>query len=242
MQLKDITPDQVVLWSAGPVEINATIAYTWLVMALMTAGAWLITRRLSTGPDVGRWQTLLEVVVGYVRDQIEEIAGERPMRYLPFIATLFLFIAVCNLLAVIPGFVPPTASLSTTAALALLVMFSVVGFGILQKGLWGYLHNYLKPTPFMLPFNVIGEFSRTLALAVRLFGNIMSGAKIGAILLAVAPLIFPVIMHLLGLLTGLLQAYIFAILAMVYIGSATRREAGRKAEASDSTNKEQGDD
>jgi F-type H+-transporting ATPase subunit a len=122
----------------------------------------------------------------------------------------------------VPGYIPPTASLSTTAALAICVFVAVPVYGILQSGAAGYFKQYIKPTVFMLPFNVMGELSRTLALAVRLFGNIMSGAKIGAILLAIAPLFFPIIMHALGLLTGLIQAYIFAVLAMVYIASATR--------------------
>ncbi|GAB7024153.1 F0F1 ATP synthase subunit A [Salidesulfovibrio brasiliensis] len=224
MQLEDITPDEVVLWSFGPVELNATIVFTWLVMALLVLIGWLAGRSVSEGESISRLQNLLEVIIGYTRDQIRDISQDDPDTYLPFIGTIFLFIALSNLLAVVPGFVPPTASLSTTAALALLVMVSVVGFGIAKRGVGGYLKNYIQPTFFMLPFNIIGEFSRTLALAVRLFGNIMSGAKIGAILLAVAPLIFPVLMHLLGLLTGMLQAYIFAILAMVYIGSATRRQ------------------
>lgn len=224
MQLKDITPDEVVLWSFGPVDLNATIVFTWLVMALLVLIGWLAGRSVSKGEKISKLQNLLEVIIGYTRDQIRDISQDDPDTYLPFIGTIFLFIALSNLLAVVPGFVPPMASLSTTAALALLVMVSVVGFGIAKRGVGGYLKNYIQPTFFMLPFNVIGEFSRTLALAVRLFGNIMSGAKIGAILLAVAPLIFPVLMHLLGLLTGMLQAYIFAILAMVYIGSATRRQ------------------
>lgn len=236
MQLKDITPDEVVFASWGPVELNATIVFTWLVMALLVFIGWLAGRNVSSDERISRLQNLLEVIIGYMRDQIRDISQDEPDTYLPFIGTIFFFIAISNLLAVVPGFVPPTASLSTTAALAIMVMVSVVGFGIARKGLSGYLKNYIQPTFFMLPFNVIGEFSRTLALAVRLFGNIMSGAKIGAILLAVAPLVFPVLMHMLGLLTGMLQAYIFAILAMVYIGSATRREHQRT-----NGNQQQGD-
>ena len=221
MQLTDITPDQVIVWQAGRISLNATILYTWLVMALMTVGAWLVTRRLSSGAEIPRWQNLLEVLVGGIRDQIQEVSGQEPRRYLPFIGTVFLFIAVANLLSVVPGYLPPTGSLSTTTALAGCVFVAVPFYGIVRQGLWAYLKNYLKPTPFMLPFNLIGELSRTLALAVRLFGNVMSGAKIAAILLAIAPLFFPIVMQLLGLLTGLIQAYIFAILATVYIASAT---------------------
>ena len=136
--------------------------------------------------------------------------------------TLFIFIGVSNLLAIVPGYIPPTASLSTTAALAICVFIAVPLYGILYQGITAYLKQYIRPTVFMLPFNVMGELSRTLALSVRLFGNMMSGVKIAAIFLAIAPLFFPIIMQALGLLTGLIQAYIFAILSMVYIASATR--------------------
>jgi F-type H+-transporting ATPase subunit a len=150
------------------------------------------------------------------------VSRQDPALYLPFVGTLFIFIAAANLLSFVPGYLPPTGSLSTTAALAICVFTAVPIYGIAQRGLRAYLKNYVQPTVFMLPFNIIGELSRTLALAVRLFGNVMSGIKIGAILLAVMPLFFPVLMHALGLLTGLIHAYIFALLAMVYIASATR--------------------
>jgi F-type H+-transporting ATPase subunit a len=173
---------------------------------------------------ISRWQNLLETIVSTMRKQIREISQRETDRYLPFIGTLFLFIAVSNLFTIIPGYVAPTGSLSTTAALAASVFVAVPFYGIADQGLGGFLRRYLQPTYLMLPFNVVGEVSRTLALAVRLFGNIMSGAKIIAILLAIAPLVFPIFMHALGLLTGLIQAYIFAVLAMVYIGSATRAQ------------------
>ncbi len=220
MTAESITPDQVIIWQWGPVSLNSTICYTWGVMALLTLGSWLITRHLSSGPRLSRWQNLLEIIVTFVQGQIHEISHKEPKRYLPFIGTLFLFIAVSNVLDVVPGFHAPTASLSTTAALAVCVLFAVPMYGIAEEGFWSYLKHYVKPSVFMLPFNILGELSRTLALAVRLFGNIMSGAKIAAILLAVAPLFLPVLMNALGLLTGLIQAYIFAILTMVYIASA----------------------
>ncbi|HHP7235071.1 MAG TPA: F0F1 ATP synthase subunit A [Desulfobacterales bacterium] len=230
MELKDISPDQVVFWQYGPLTLNATIVFTWIVMTLLLFGSWLITRRLSTGVHMSRWQNLLEIVVDYMQNQIREISRSRHVRpYLVFIGTLFLFIALCNLLAVVPGFTPPTASLSTTAALAICVFVAVPLFGILRQGLGGYLKQYVQPTVFMLPFHVMGELSRTLALAVRLFGNLMSGTKIVAILLAIAPFLFPVLMKLLGLLTGMIQAYIFAVLAMVYIASATRVQDQKQA-------------
>ena len=230
MQLKDITPDQVIFWHKGLVSFNATILFTWIVMIIMVLGAWLITRRITSDEQLSRWQNLMEIIVNGLRDQIREISRQSPGQYLPFVGTLFLFITVSNLLSVVPGYTPPTASLSTTAALAICVFVAVPIYGILKRGVAGYLKQYIRPTILMLPFNIMGEISRTLALAVRLFGNVMSGMKIAAILLAVAPLLFPILMHALGLLTGLIQAYIFAVLAMVYIASAAqaRKETEKK--------------
>jgi F-type H+-transporting ATPase subunit a len=222
MYMESISPDSIIIWKWGPITINATIVFTWVVMALIVVVSWLVTRRLSTGTKLSRGQNLLEVVVNGMRNQIREISRQEPDRYLPFVGTLFLFIAVCNLLIIIPGYQAPTGSLSTTAALAISVLFAVPVFGISQRGLVGYLKHYIKPTPFMLPFHVIGELSRTLALAVRLFGNVMSGTMIAAVILAIMPLFIPCAVQLLGLLTGLIQAYIFAVLAMVYIASGTR--------------------
>jgi F-type H+-transporting ATPase subunit a len=202
MDLTELTPDEVVLWDWGWGAINATIVYTWLVVALLGVGSWLITRRLSTGPEISRWQNGLEVVIDYMRGQITEISDQPPGRYLGFVGTLFLFIAVSNTLLIVPGFIAPTASLSTTAALALCVLVAVPAYGIAAAGVRAYLRQYLQPTAFMLPFNVIGELSRTLALAVRLFGNVLSSTKIVAILLAVAPLLFPAVLSVLGLVTG----------------------------------------
>ena len=230
MQLKDITPDQVIFWHKGLVSFNATILFTWIIMIIMVLGAWLITRRITSDAQLSRWQNLMEIIVNGLRDQIREISRQSPGQYLPFVGTLFLFITVSNLLSVVPGYTPPTASLSTTAALAICVFVAVPIYGILKRGVAGYLKQYIRPTILMLPFNIMGEISRTLALAVRLFGNVMSGMKIAAILLAVAPLLFPILMHALGLLTGLIQAYIFAVLSMVYIASAAqaRKETEEK--------------
>ncbi|MFG0283995.1 MAG: F0F1 ATP synthase subunit A [Phycisphaerales bacterium JB039] len=237
-----ISPDQIVYWRWGLVSLNATIVFTWGVMLLMAVGGWLATRRLATGPQIPRWQNLLEIIVDAMRSQMREIARSDPGRYLPFVGTIFLFIATCNLLMVIPGYQPPTGSLSTTAALAILVFIAVPLYGILERGPLRYIKRYIRPTPLMLPFNIIGELSRTLALAVRLFGNIMSGTKIVGILVAIAPLLFPVLMQLLGLLTGLVQAYIFAVLAMVYIASASRPrdEVAEQADAAHDSKEAEG--
>ena len=222
----EISPDATVLLEWRGLRLTATVAYTWLVMALLVLGSRAVTARLGAGERVSRWQVALEVIVSTIRDQIAEVGAETPDRYLPFIGTLFLFIATANVLTIVPGYQPPTGSLSTTAALAICVLIAVPLFSIARRGLGGYLRTYVRPTPLMLPFNLISEASRTLALAIRLYGNVMSGTVIVGILISVAPFFFPVLLQLLGLLTGLVQAYIFAILAMVYIASAsrTRRE------------------
>ena len=220
-----ISADQWVIWQSETwpmVRINATLAFTWGLMLILVVGSWLVTRRLTSDTAIPRWQNLLEVLVTGMRDQIREVSRQHPGVYLPFVGTLFLFIAVANLLAIIPGYIPPTGSLSTTAALAACVFFAVPIFGIGSQGFGGYLKQYVRPTPLMLPFNVIGELSRTLALAVRLYGNMMSGTVIAAILIGFVPLVIPILMQVLGLLTGMIQAYIFAVLAMVYIASATQ--------------------
>lgn len=225
-----ISPDSIVYWQWGVFSLNATLVFTWGVMALLIIGAWTITRRLRDGPELSRWQNLLEVLVVGVRDQIREVSRQDPGLHLPFIGTLFIFIATCNLLAIVPGYMPPTGSLSTTAALAITVFIAVPFYGIAQEGVGPYLRRYVRPSIFMLPFNVIGELSRTIALAVRLYGNVMSGTVIVAILLGLTPFFFPIVMQMLGLITGLIQAYIFAVLAVVYIASATAARTSKTQE------------
>jgi F-type H+-transporting ATPase subunit a len=217
-----LSPDAVVFWHYGILELNATIVYTWGLMLVLVLGSRLITRKLSLGLERSPWQNLLEIIVTTIEQQIEEVGLRHPERYLGFLGTLFLFVATASLFTVIPGYEPPTGSLSTTVALALCVFVAVPLFGIEEQGMGGYLKSYVKPTFIMLPFNIISEVSRTLALAVRLFGNMMSGTMIIAILLTITPFIFPIVMTLLGLLTGMVQAYIFSILAAVYIAAATR--------------------
>ena len=217
-----LSPDQLIFWQYGFFKLNATIVFTWAIILVMTIGAKLITRHLSTNHERSRWQNLLEIVVCAIQKQISDIGLKQPRTYIDFLGTLFLFVAVASLCTVIPGYEPPTASLSTTVALALCVFVAVPMFGIKAQGIGGYLRSYIEPTVIMLPFNLISEASRTLALAVRLFGNMMSGAMIIAILLTITPLFFPILMTALGLLTGMVQAYIFSILAAVYIAAATR--------------------
>lgn len=228
-----LSPDAVVLWQYGWFKLNLTIVTTWGLMLLLVAGSMLITRKLSTGLQRSRWQNLLEIILTTIEKQMEEVGLERPRRYIGFLGTLLLFVAMASLCTILPGFEPPTASLSTTAALALCVFVAVPLFGVAEQGLGGYLASYTKPTLLMLPFNIISELSRTLALAIRLFGNMMSGAMIVGILVTITPFLFPILMTVLGLLTGMVQAYIFFILATVYIAAATRvAKAEPQAEAS----------
>jgi F-type H+-transporting ATPase subunit a len=216
-----LSPDEIIFWQQGFFKLNATIVFTWALMFVLAVGAKLITRNLTTAHTRSRWQNLLEIVVTLIAKQIEEVGLPHPKKYLGFLGTLFLFVALASLCTVIPGYEPPTGSLSTTVALALCVMVAVPLFGIAEQGVGNYLKSYVEPTFIMLPFNIISEISRTLALAVRLFGNMMSGAMIIGILLSITPFIFPVVMTALGLLTGMVQAYIFFILATVYIAAAT---------------------
>ncbi|MDB5387886.1 MAG: synthase subunit [Planctomycetaceae bacterium] len=217
-----LSPDEMIFWQHGFFKLNGTIVFTWILMLVMVVTSRLITRTLSLGLTRTRWQSLLEILVTGIEKQIEEVGLNQPRIYLGFLGTLFLFVAVACLGTIIPGFEPPTGSLSTTVALALCVFVAVPLYGIRDQGLKGYLKTYIEPTVIMLPFNVISDLSRTLALAVRLFGNMMSGAMIIGILLTITPLLFPIVMTALGLLTGLVQAYIFSILAAVYIAAATR--------------------
>ena len=222
-----LSPDDLIFWQLefvklGFIKLNGTIVFTWGLMLVLALGSKLITRKLTTNLHRSRWQNLLEIVVLAIEKQIEDVGLPHPEKYLGFIGTLFLFVATANLFTIFPGYEPPTGSLSTTAALALCVLVAVPMFGIEGLGLRGYLKSYMEPTVIMLPFNIIGEISRTLALAVRLFGNMMSGSMIIAILLTITPFLFPIVMTLLGLLTGMVQAYIFSILAGVYIAAATQ--------------------
>ena len=215
-----LTPDATVYYSLGWFNVNATLVFTWLVMALLVLMSWLATRNLRPDQPPSRWRNMLEQIVLLIEKQVAEVSSEavRPVTY--FAGTLFLFIALSNLLTIVPGFKAPTGSLSTTVALTIAVLVAVPAFSLVHKGAGHYLKQFLQPSWVLLPFNLLGEMSKGVSLSIRLYGNIMSGAVIAAILLSIAPFFFPVVMELLGLITGLIQAYIFAILATVYIASA----------------------
>lgn len=205
-----------------PDTVFSTLGLT-LVLGLVL---WLSSRRFVPH-GISGFQTVLEIYVGWIRQTVEDVFDDDPDPYVPLIGGLVLFIALSNLLSVVPIVRPPTADLSTTVALSLVVFIAVPYFGIRKLGVRGYLRKYLQPHPVLLPLNLIGEASRTLALAVRLFGNVMSGQMVGAILLVVAAAFVPVPLMVLGILTGLVQAYIFGILAAVFIAAAVEASQPR---------------
>ncbi len=219
-----ISPDEVIIWHNDYFNLNLTVVTTWFLIIAMAGAARWITRGVTAGVHVSRRQTCLEIIVLALKDLIAGVGLNRPEKYIGFIGTLFLFIAVSNLSTILPYYEPPTGSYSTTAALALCVFAAVPFFGIRELGLAEYLKTYIKPTFLMLPFHVVSQVTRTLALATRLFGNIMSGSMVLALLISLAPLIFPIAIIALGLLTGIVQAYIFTILAAVFIAAAMNEE------------------
>lgn len=218
----EITPDAKVFWEYGFVKINLTILTTWILMFFITIFSLLLTKKFQKTGIYSRFYVAVEIILTFISKQLKDIGITNPLVYLPFIGTIFIFLTLSAILTIIPGYIPPTSSLSTTFAFAICVFIAVPFFGIKDQGIFGYLKTYFKPTAFMFPINVAGDFSRTLALAIRLFGNMMSGTMVVAILLSIAPLLFPVFLELLGLITGLVQAYIFTILSIVYIAAAIR--------------------
>lgn len=221
----DISPDSIIFFQRDWFVINATLVYTWIVMAILVAGSGWITRNLAIEPKrMSPWQNRLEILVEQINEQIRGAVRQDPWQFLPFVGTLFIFIAFANVLIIVPGYEEPTGSLSTTTALALCVFVAVPFYGVKNVGWVDYLRHYIQPTPLMLPFNIISEISRTLSLAVRLFGNIMSTSLLIGILVSLVPLLFPVIMRAFGLLIGVIQAYVFAILALIYIASGMRAQ------------------
>jgi F-type H+-transporting ATPase subunit a len=204
-----------ILFHLGPVAVSRAVVTTWAIIAVLAGGSALLTRRLDSRP--GRAQAVLELAVEGICGQIGDTMGAEPRPYLPLIGTLFLFILAANLSAALPGVQAPTARLETTAALALIVFAAVHAYGIRARGLRRYLKHYLEPNP---PLTLLSELTRTLALMVRLFGNIMSHELVIAVLLGLTGLLVPVPLMALGLLVGTVQAYIFAVLAAVFLGAA----------------------
>ena len=207
-----------VLFHLGPVPITRPVATTWVIMAVLTLVPWFVTRRLARHPD--RRQAVLELIVTGIMGQIEEVTRKDPRPFLPVLGTLFIFLVTANLSGVLPGVEAPTGKLETPAALAFIVFASVHFFGVRARGPLGYLASFAKPKLVMLPLNIVSEITRTFSLMVRLFGNVMSGEFIIALIVAFAGLFVPIPLMALEILVGVVQAYIFTILATVFIASA----------------------
>jgi F-type H+-transporting ATPase subunit a len=215
MTMASNEPFEMVLFNLGPLPISETVATTWAAMLCFLMISWFSTRRLTLDP--GPWQVALEGIVGAIEDAIEAVLPEHALILLPFVGSLWIFAAFANLIGIIPGLHGPTADLSTTSALAVLVFLSVHWYGMRIHGLKRYLRHYLEPNPILLPFHIVSEISRTIALAVRLFGNIFSLEMAALLILLVAGFLVPVPVLLLHIVEALVQAYIFGMLALIYI-------------------------
>ena len=211
-----------VAFTVGPVRVATQVVVTWGIMAFLAGGSRLLTWRLALRPS--RRQAAVELVVEGLARQIRDTMQAEPAPYLPLIGTLFLFIFTANWSSLVPGVQPPTSHLETDAALGLIVFAAVIAFGIRRRGLRGYLGTFADPTFIMIPLNLVETFTRSFSMIVRLFGNIMSGVFVIGIILSLIGLLVPVPLMALDLLTGAIQAYIFSVLAMVFIGAAVGAE------------------
>ena len=216
MDTNPLAPE--ILFSLGPVPISRAVVTTWIIMVMLASMSWLGTRRMQV--HARGLQTTLEIVVEALDQQIKEIIRRDPRPYLPILGTLFIFLVVANLSATVPGAKPPTGHIETPAALAGIVFLSVHFFGIRSLGMADYLKRYIKPNPLLLPLNVLSELTRTFSLMIRLFGNMMSHEFVLAIVVFLAGLLLPIPFMLLGIMIGIIQAYIFTVLAAVFIGAA----------------------
>ncbi len=206
------------LFHVGPVGITRPVATTWAIMLLLSLGSWAVTRRLGTPPD--RRQAALEAIVSGVLAQIDDVIGKDARPFLPLLGTLFIFLVTANLSGVLPGVEAPTGKIETPAALALIVFCAVHYFGVRAHGALGYLASFAQPKLIMLPLNLVSEVTRTFSLMVRLFGNVMSGEFVIALVLGLSGLFVPIPLMALEILVGIVQAYIFTVLATVFIGAA----------------------
>jgi F-type H+-transporting ATPase subunit a len=205
-----------ILFHLGLIPISRTVVTTWALMLLLTVGCWIATRAFQV--VAGGWQAVIETVVLGIEEQIEALLGRDASPFLPLLGTLLIFLVVANLSGIVPGVRAPTASIETPAALATIVFLSVHFYGVKFQGLGPYLKSYLRPNPALLPLNILSEITRSFSLAMRLFGNIMSEELVVAIILGLAGLLVPIPFMAFGILVGLVQAYIFSVLAAVYIG------------------------
>ncbi|MFZ1988323.1 MAG: F0F1 ATP synthase subunit A [Alphaproteobacteria bacterium] len=207
-----------IVFHIGPVPITRPVVTTWAIMLVLAIGSWLITRKLTV--QSSRRQDVLELVVTGISDQIHDVMHKDPLPFLPLIGTMFIFLVVANLSGIVPGTQAPTARLETPAALAAIVFLSIHYFGVRAQGFFGYLASFAKPKLIMLPLNLVSQVTRVFSLMVRLFGNVMSGEFIIGLVVALAGLFLPIPFMALEILLGLVQAYIFTVLAAVFIGAA----------------------
>jgi F-type H+-transporting ATPase subunit a len=214
--------ETLALFHIGPVAITQPVIVTWVIMAFLTLFAVAVTRRLALMPS--KAQTVLELFVGVIDEQIRATMQVEPGPYRALIGTIFIYILFANWSSLIPGVEAPTAHMETDAAFGLIVFCATVSYGIRTRGLKGYLATFAEPSWVMIPLNVAEQFTRIFSLIVRLFGNIMSGVFIGAIVLSLAGLFVPIPFMALDVLTGAIQAYIFTVLAMVFIGAAVAEQ------------------
>jgi F-type H+-transporting ATPase subunit a len=221
----------IVMFHVGPVAVARPVVTTWAIILCLVPACWLVTRQLKMRPD--RYQAVLEILVGGALAQIEDVLCRDARPFLPMLATLFIFLACANLSGLLPGVEAPTARIETPAALALIVFFSVHYFGVRARGLRRYLMSFAEPRLIMLPLNLISEVTRTFSLMVRLFGNVMSGEFVIALVIALAGLFVPVPLMVLEILVGLVQAYIFTVLSCVFIGAAVGPSASSATARSD---------
>ena len=213
--------DKIYLFEIFGIPINVTIASTWIVMFILVLISWLATRRLKPSVKVTKFQTLIEMVVSWLNGEVKEASGDNPVKYMGMGLALFMFVLMSNLLTIIPWFRPPTASLTTSIAMAIIVFLAIPYFAIRNAGIKGYLKKFIDPSPYMLPMNIFSEFASSFAMGLRLFGNMLSGVMFGSVLTSFLPFLVPLSMQVLGLLSGSIQAYIFALLAVVYTSGVT---------------------
>ncbi|MDI3465786.1 MAG: Sodium-transporting ATPase subunit B [Nitrospira sp.] len=211
------------VFQIGSIHIAHPIVVTWGIMLTLALFSWAVARRFGREP--GPLQAAVEGAVGAIDDTIRSVLPGHAERVFPFIATLWIFILLANLIGLIPGIHAPTGDLSVTAALAVLVFLSVHRFGIAIEGITPYLRHYLAPSPLLLPFHIISEISRTLTLAVRLFGNMMSLEMAALLVLLVAGFLVPIPLLMLHIVEALIQAYIFGMLALIYLAGAIQTRA-----------------
>ncbi len=216
------------LFTVGAVPITEPVVVTWGIMAALTLAGWVAARSLTLEPS--RYQAVLETIVEAIEHQVRSTVRVAPKPYVPMVGTLFLFILTANWSSLVPGVEPPTAHIETDAALGLIVFLAIIYFGVRARGFSGYLRTFAEPSIAMIPLNVVETFTRTFSLIVRLFGNVMSGVFIVGVILSLAGLLVPIPLMALELLVGAIQASIFTVLAMVFIGSAVseRRAEGGK--------------